>query len=236
MRVGIIQSSYIPWRGYFDFIRSVDLFILFDDVPFGAKGSWRNRNQLLFRGDLRWLTVPVNSRLDQPIDEVLIDPHAPQWRQRHKALITESLRGAAHFGDALAVWEEGVEGSRDASISGLNASLTDSICRYLGVRTPIRNARELGVTGTKTKRLIALLEAVNARTYLSGPTAAGYLDEDLFRDRGIRLEFKSYDYPPYPQNGTTFIGTVSVLDLIAHVGSDSGRCLQSRTPDKVVVA
>ena len=45
MRVGIIQSNYIPWRGYFDFIDDVDLFIYLDDVQF-TKRDWRNRNKI----------------------------------------------------------------------------------------------------------------------------------------------------------------------------------------------
>ena len=42
-RVAVVQSSYIPWKGYFDLINSVDEFILFDDVQY-TRRDWRNRN------------------------------------------------------------------------------------------------------------------------------------------------------------------------------------------------
>ena len=32
--VAIIQSSYIPWKGYFDIIDQSDNFILLDDVQY----------------------------------------------------------------------------------------------------------------------------------------------------------------------------------------------------------
>ena len=32
--VAIVQSSYIPWTGYFELISRCDEFILFDDVQY----------------------------------------------------------------------------------------------------------------------------------------------------------------------------------------------------------
>jgi hypothetical protein len=82
--------------------------------------------------------------------------------------------------------------------------------------------------------LIALLREVRATTYLSGPSARGYIDEDLFRESGIRLEYKSYDYVPYAQLWGDFNGAVSVLDLIANVGPTSRDWLSSQSPNIVV--
>lgn len=31
-KVAILQSNYIPWKGYFDIINMVDEFIIYDDV------------------------------------------------------------------------------------------------------------------------------------------------------------------------------------------------------------
>ena len=45
MRIAIVQSNYIPWKGYFDLIRSVDEFVLFDDVQY-TRRDWRNRNRI----------------------------------------------------------------------------------------------------------------------------------------------------------------------------------------------
>ncbi|MDE5878487.1 MAG: WbqC family protein, partial [Desulfovibrio sp.] len=59
MRVGIIQSNYIPWRGYFDFIHSVDLFIFHDTIQY-TKQDWRNRNRIKTNSGDKWLTIPVH--------------------------------------------------------------------------------------------------------------------------------------------------------------------------------
>ena len=234
MRAGVIQSSYVPWRGYFDLIDSVDVFVLFDDVAFGSKGSWRHRNQLKFDGTLKWLTVPVKSRRDMPIDQVAIDDSDP-WQRRHRSLIRESLGEAPYFDDALSLWEEGI-GAADGRLAGLNAALIRGVCAYLGITTRIVDARDYGAQGAKTARLIELLKKLGADDYLSGPTARSYLDEPLLRQNGIRLEFKSYEFEPYPQQGGPFLGAVSVLDLIANTGPSARGHLKSRVPSLAAAA
>jgi hypothetical protein len=56
--VAILQSNYIPWKGYFDLIRSVDEFILYDEVQY-TRRDWRNRNKIKTADGTQWLTVPV---------------------------------------------------------------------------------------------------------------------------------------------------------------------------------
>src|SRR6056297_2335313 len=57
-KVAIIQSSYIPWKGYFDIINSVDEFIIYDNVQY-TRRDWRNRNLIKTPNGLKWLTIPV---------------------------------------------------------------------------------------------------------------------------------------------------------------------------------
>jgi hypothetical protein len=227
VRAGIIQSSYIPWRGYFDFISSVDVFVLFDDVAFGSKGSWRHRNALKFGAETRWLTVPVKAKPGTPIDEV--ETAGDDWIASHRGLLRESLGKAPHVKDALALWE----GSLGGTLSQMNQRFAAAACRYLGVSTRLVDARSLGAKGAKTERLIDLLRKLGADVYLSGPTAKDYIDPADFRRAGIKLEYKTYDYEPYPQLGTGFMGNVSILDMIANCGKDSARFLRSRAPDEV---
>ena len=235
MKAGIIQSSYIPWRGYFDFIDSVDLFVVFDDIPIGSRRNWRQRNRIKTADGPKWLTVPVNGDRETAIDRVRIDPSDMTWRERHRRTLQCSLGSAPYFDDAVRVWDEGTAAATP-TLHDLNLALIRPVCDYLEITTPLVMARDYDVGGAKTDRLIALLEKVEADVYLSGPTARGYLDEEMFRRRGIRLEYKSYDYPSYPQLWGAFEGAVTVLDLIANTGPEARRHLRSATPDIVAVS
>lgn len=234
MRVAAIQSCYLPWRGYFDFIANVDLFVVYDDIPY-SKGTWRNRNQVKTEQGLKWITVPVGTPpLDQPIDEVPIS-EAPgrDWQESHRGLLRASLSHCPHFRDAMDLWESGIAGA--THLSGLNVALLKGICAYLGVTTPLVSSRDYHLTGRKTDRLLLLMDRVGASTYVSGPAAKEYLDPDAFRAAGLRLEYKSYSYEPYPQPWGPFAGAVTILDLIANLGPEARHHLASGTPNEVAV-
>ena len=231
--VGIIQSSYIPWRGYFDFINSVDIFVIYDDIQCSNGRSWRNRNQVKTKTGLRWLTVPINKKEGMLIDEVLID-RSTLWENKHRRLLKESLGSAPHFKDAMDIWAEGIA-LEHFTISQLNIRLIQLICNYLEITTPIVMSRDYHLTGAKTDRLINLIKKIGGTTYLSGPTAKAYLDENLFRENGISLEYKTYDYLSYPQLGGDFVGNVTVLDLIANMGKEARQFLPSQTNNIIAV-
>lgn len=233
MRVGVIQSCFIPWRGYFDFIRSVDLFVFYDDVQY-SKNGWRNRNRIKTSQGSRWITVPVrHHRLSQLISETEIDDKC-DWRTAHMRLWEENYGDAPYYQDVLAILGSLGLGA-SVTISELNIALTKAIVGYLEIDTQLLLSSDLNLGGKKTDRLIDLLVKLKAKTYLSGPSADAYLDREAFRRHGIALEFKSYDYAPYPQQWGAFDGAVTVLDLIANCGPDAKTYLRSRTPDQIVI-
>lgn len=214
MRVGVIQSNYIPWYGYFDFIKSVDLFIFHDDIQY-TKGDWRNRNKIKTPTGSQWLTVPVHyNHTDQLICETEIS-YLEDWQREHLNRFTASYHEAKNFKDAIDILRFSF-GFRDRTISSLNQRLTRMICFHLGIKTLMMDTGMFNLQGSKTERLINLLRQCGATTYLSGPAGKNYLDENLFKEAGIELEYKTYDYPPYNQLHGTFDPYVTVLDKIAN--------------------
>lgn len=233
MRVGIIQSNYIPWRGYFDFIDSVDLFIFYDTIQY-TKQNWRNRNRIKTNAGEKWLTVPVRHKnLHQNIDETFIN-YETKWPREHIRKIREAYAGAPYLEDYITEYGN-ILTTNPATISELNQRLIRWILKLLNITTPIVNSSDFPVSGKSTERLIALLRRVGATSYLSGPSAAAYLDYDLFRKAGVNLEFKSYDYPEYPQLHGGFSPAVTVLDLLFNTGPMARTYLKSRLPDRLIV-
>lgn len=232
MRVGIIQSNYIPWRGYFDFIASVDLFIFHDDLQY-TKGDWRNRNKIKTKNGLKWLSVPVNyTHTDQLISDTTID-HSQKWWRDHLNQFRENYQSAPYYKDILAILEKDLL-HKFESISDLNISLIKAICSYLHITTPLAMSSEFSPEGSKSDRLISILKRTKATTYVSGPTADSYLEKELFKKYGVGIEYKSYDYPEYPQQYGAFAPAVTVLDLIANCGEESAQLIKSLTPNILI--
>src|SRR3954468_225439 len=98
MRMAIVQSSYIPWKGYFDLINSVDEFVLFDDVQF-TRRDWRNRNRIKTPSGPIWLTIPVNSKGQYlaPIKDITVSD--PLWAMTHWRTLSGNYARAPHFQD-----------------------------------------------------------------------------------------------------------------------------------------
>lgn len=232
MRVGAIQSAFIPWRGYFDFIASVDIFVFLDDVQF-SKGGWRNRNKIKTPTGAEWISVPVKHRelakliIETPIDE------SRNWRRKHLGTWSANYSSAPYFDDAMSLLEFVWNGQYE-TISQLNVELTRDICRYLDITTPLIMSTELKLEGEKTGRLIDLMKKLHGTRYLSGPSADAYLDKNEFRSNGFSLEYKTYDYLEYPQQWGAFEGAVTILDLIANCGPNSKNYLKSQAPNEMI--
>lgn len=233
MRVAAIQSSFIPWRGYFDFIASVDIFVFLDDVQYTTR-DWRNRNKIKTPKGTEWVTIPVvRAGRDLLVSGAKID-YSQGWIKKLQGAWSANYGRSEFFNETLGLLR-GIEAAKYENLSSLNIEFTKRICDYLCITTPLVTSSDLSLVGTKTDRLIDLLKKLSATTYLSGPSADAYLDKEAFHQNRIRLEYKSYDYDPYPQLWGPFDGKVTVLDLIANCGPDAMSHIRSRIPDKVII-
>jgi hypothetical protein len=210
MKTAVIQSNYIPWRGYFNFIDSVDTFVIYDDVQY-SKGSWRNRNQLKYPDGLKWITVPVKINLGMNINEVTVKDDS--WKKSHLSQLQASLSKAPYYKEALEVWEKGVA-VNSTYLSEINENIIRVTCQYLDIKTNIIRSEQFGLSGSKTERLMELFKKTNTTSYLSGPAAESYLDLDLFKANQVQLKYKSYHYEPYPQQFDGFEPAVTVFFVI----------------------
>lgn len=220
MRVAIIQSNYIPWKGYFDIIRDVDTFVFLDDVQFTVR-DWRSRNRVKTKDGLKWLTVPVGADTSRLIHEVAIADD--RWQRQHWRIIEQNYAKAPYFSHYRELFEEFYCGRTWTSLSEMNQYLTRRIANEcLGITTAFRDSREFTVEGRKLDRLLDLVRQAGATTYLSGPSARDYIDDARFEQAGIALEYKDYSgYPEYPQMHPPFEHAVSILDLLFNVGPDA---------------
>jgi len=224
MKVAIAQSNFLPWRGYFDLIRQSDLFIIYDDVQY-TKGDWRNRNKIKTPRGSEWITVPVRrGPLGRRIDETRVNYSTP-WARKMLKRIQDSYRDAPHLEPYFPELTD-LLSRQVASISELNTRLITWACAHLGIDTPMKMSREYHAEGAKTERLIGILQQAKANTYLSGPSARAYLRPESFERAGIRLEYKSYDYPEYEQLHPPFDPAVSVIDLLFMKGETARRYLE----------
>ena len=218
MRICIIQSCYIPWKGFFDLIGRCDEYVIFDRMQY-LKRHWHNRNRIKTANGVEWLTIPVvtKGRFEQPIDAVEIEK---PWAEKHWRALELAYKRAPffdQFAPTLQAWYESAD--KKTRLTDVNELFLRGIAGLLGIKTRIVRDTAYPATGVKTGRLLAIARAAGANCYLSGPSARVYLDEAELASAGIATEWMSYqDYPEYSQLHGGFEHAVSVLDLLLNTG------------------
>lgn len=219
-RVVVVQSNYIPWKGYFDLIHDADLFIFYDDLQF-TKNDWRNRNKIKTPNGAEWITIPVGPDAKRLICEVGIKDAS--WQTKHWKTLQQHYGMRPYFAHYQAFFEDVYLGRQWSNLSELNQYLIRSISKeHLNLTTEFRDSREFRLSGEKLARLMDLVTKAGADRYISGPAAKDYIEPARFAEAGIELVWKDYsDYPEYPQRYPPFEQGVSILDLLFNVGPDA---------------
>jgi hypothetical protein len=229
-RVAIVQSNYIPWKGYFDLINSVDEFILFDDMQY-TRRDWRNRNKIKTPQGTAWLTIPVDvkGKYFQKIRDTITSD--PNWTQAHWKSIRQFYSRSRYFADYREILETLYLGCQETSLSLINHRFLAALCGILGITTKLTWSMDYSMTEGKTERLVSLCKQAGAGVYVSGPLARDYIDADMFEKENIDLVFFDYGgYPEYNQPYPPFVHDVSIVDLLLNEGPAATQFMKSFSP------
>lgn len=224
----VIQSNYIPWKGYFDAINMVDMVIIHDDRQY-TKNDWRNRNKIKTPDGTKWMTIPVvaKSSYKQTIEETKIA--SLSWNKEHWNMIQGNYAKAPYFKEYKEFFKEAYLNCNETYLSKINMSFIHGINKLLNIKTPIVLSSEFTATDEgKNERLIDMCKQTSTTDYYSGPAAKNYLDENLFRQNDINVHWLDYGhYKPYNQLYGDFIHEVSIIDLILNEGPNATRYMLS---------
>jgi WbqC-like protein len=227
--IAISQTNYIPWKGYFDGIRSVDTFVLYDDAQY-TRRDWRNRNRIKTKDGMLWLTIPVEvkGRFHQSIRETKINNR--DWAAQHWKTITACYSKARHFKEMEPYFKRLYDRASGLEyLSDVNFLFLDEISSLLGIKTEWKWSNEFQLTtGDATDRLLSICRQAGATDYFTGPAAKNYLNETLFQSEGIRIHYYDYNgYPVYRQLHGDFLHEVSIIDLLLNEGGEAIKYMKS---------
>lgn len=223
-KIAILQSNYIPWKGYFDLINKVDEFILYDDMQY-TKRDWRNRNKIKTVAGLKWLSigVEVKGKYFQKINETQVSEKS--WAKDHWNKLNEAYKKAPYFADYKTLVQSWYDEAADLThLSDINYCFIKNICIFLGIETKISWSSDYQLVEGKSERLLQLCIDAGGSTYISGPSAKDYLDTQVFEKQDVDVEWMKYDqYPIYSQCHGEFEHGVSIIDVIFNCGPDTKR-------------
>ena len=225
-KIGISQSNYAPWLGYFELIAQCDTFILLDTVQF-TKNDWRNRNKIQSTSKsstVKWFTVPVTVPfgLSTSIDQVVVSDS--NWTTKHRNMIHHAYSNFIDYKKLEYFLDELYFSVKElTSLSEINSIFIREICQLLFIKTQILQA-PLVISDNRNGRLIELCKFFASSTYVSSTGAQHYLEIDNFQKNGVKVEFcdfkKSKDFYSTHYRNDEYL---SVFDSIFRFGLDKVR-------------
>ena len=190
MRVAIHQPHYMPWLGYLRKMKEADIFVYLDKAAY-TKGGFINRNRIRINGEDHWLTIPVltKRRTGQAIKDVEVNWDT-DWLKKHYHALLYNYINMMKINNGL----------MDFFLSKPRHKMLIKWCiesvRFLRIayriKTKIVFESQLSVQGHGTDRLVDICKAIDADTYLSGPSGRDYLDESKFG----RIKIEYIDWQP----------------------------------------
>ena len=224
MKIAIHQANYFPYPGFFHKINQADVFVIQDDVKFVNRTT--NRNKIISSSGYTWINVPIKKgHKSLPIMDVKINNEIP-WGKINLKKICAGYNKAKFF-HLYKDYFENLYKKEWNNIFDLNFETIKQVLRWLDIKVEIVIESELGVSGQPTERLVKVCKKLGADIYISGIGGKRYLDEKLFEKNKIIIEYQNYNPIRYFQHmSESFIPNLSIIDLLANAGSESGKLLK----------
>lgn len=212
------QPYFFPYPGFFYKAHLSDTFVILDTVQFPQGTTWMSRNRFKSHQGTLWLTVPVWKKgLGlQRINRVKIC-HEGRWARKHVESLKSAYEKAPYFEDHLEFVER-VFSSNIEKIADLNLQIIRYLMDQLRIATKLVLLSELGIEARGDRLLIELCQKLGASHFLAQKGAKKYLNETLFQEGGIKLEYFGPPSPVYPQLWGSFISNLSTFDLMFNCG------------------
>jgi hypothetical protein len=216
MKAVIHQPYYLPYPGFFHKLSLGDVFVIMDDVQYDKR--FTNRNRIITTNNWTWLTVPINKENKfSPNMEVKINNEI-DWKDTHWKKIFHSYKNSSFF-NLYSDYFENLYKKEWNYLFELDLDIVKQIINWLGIKVKIIRESELNIKSNSTQRLVDVCKKIGADTYVSGVGGHNYIDEKIFSQNNLNLEYQKYTHPEYPQRmSNSFIPDLSILDMLFNIG------------------
>lgn len=221
MIVACHQPNFLPWIGFFYKALLADLVVLLDDVQFARGFTWVNRNRLKCDQGELWLTVPVKKKgrgLQKISDVEVVDEG--NWPRRFFQGISQNYAHAPYFAEHRAFLKDLMQ-MRWRKLVDLNVAAIYYLAGSLGIGNKVVLQSSLQIQSQGSELLVKITKETGADVYLTPLVSKKYVDEILFAQQGITIQFFKFIPSVYPQLWGEFIYNLSALDLLLNCGGKS---------------
>ena len=218
MKLGIMQPYFMPYIGYFQLMKAVDKYVVYDDVNY-IKGGWANRNHILINGEKEMFTVTLQKASQNKLfNEIVI---GDDFKKLMKTLQMNYSR-AINFDQTMVLMER-IISFPNKQLAVFIANSFREILSYLSVETEILMSSEIPKDNSLRgkDKIIQICEILGADTYYNAVGGKNLYDQEEFREHGITLNFVDSLPQVYSQLHTReFVSGLSMVDVLMNNTKD----------------
>ena len=218
MKLGIMQPYFMPYIGYFQLMKAVDKYVVYDDVNY-IKGGWANRNHILINGEKEMFTVTLQKASQNKLfNEIVI---GDDFKKLMKTLQMNYSR-AINFDQTMVLMER-IISFPNKQLAVFIANSFREILSYLSVVTEILMSSEIPKDNSLRgkDKIIQICEILGADTYYNAVGGKNLYDQEEFREHGITLNFVDSLPQVYSQLHTReFVSGLSMIDVLMNNTKD----------------
>jgi WbqC-like protein family len=214
MKLAIMQPYIFPYIGYFQLIKAVDKFVLYDDVNFINKG-WINRNRILSNGKDLLFTIPLkDASQNKLINEIDVN-WDDNWKNKFLKTIEQSYKKAPFYNETLVIINKTLnsEVKQFSKIIEINLKL---ICEYLEIQTEIIPSSSIYQNTDKKaqERILDICLQEKSTQYINPIGGIELYDKEVFAKENMQMNFIKSLPVEYKQFKNEFVPWLSMIDVL----------------------
>ncbi len=214
MKLAIMQPYIFPYIGYFQLIKAVDKFVIYDDVNFINRG-WINRNRILVNGKDSLFTIPLKeASQNKLINEIEVN-WDDAWKSKWLKTLEQSYKKAPYFQQVRPTIEQTLEQEKTI-FSEIIVENLKLINAYLGITTEIISSSSI-YQNTELKaqtRIVDICLKEKANHYINPIGGIELYQKEVFEEQGMQLNFIKSKPVQYPQLKNDFVPWLSIIDVL----------------------
>lgn len=216
-KIAIMQPYFLPYLGYFQLIKAVNVFVVYDNIKYTKKG-WINRNRILLNGKDILFTIPLAASSDfLPVNEKYLARDYDTRKEHMLAKIHHAYRKAPYCKNIFPVIEQ-IFNDSSRNLFDFVFNSIQKIVELLNIPTQLVVSSTLPVDHERKgiHKVIAICNNLQADTYINPIGGITLYTGKEFKEGGINLYFHNMEVVPYHQAAHPFISHLSIIDILMY--------------------
>ena len=213
-KIGIMQPYFFPYLGYWQLIKAVDEYIIYDDVNY-IKNGWINRNNILLNGQKHLITLPLDGASPfSLINQVKITSNV-KIKEKLLKTIEMAYKKAPFFNAVFPIVREVIM-EESCLISKALEKQFYLVCKYLDINTKLILSSTLNKNNElrAQDKVIHICKILDGSEYINAIGGQELYSYEDFTAEKIQLHFIKTLPMNYPQFKNEFVSGLSMIDIM----------------------